>query len=257
MKLKLLVLATIAVFAAAPILVHKFWVKKDDFPPKLKEAFQWVLDHFISTSLLLLIASGSLFMFAKDRNNWPKVLVGVVASVAIVLYQTDNLGIVPGTETLNQNATSIHNRAKSAMDTEPWVMYGVAILFLLASLYLIQQIYLRPEVLGKKFGGGPDDEEEDDSPIDIEDIDYDNEEELANEEDPANEEDSANEEDFDYNMEQKYGGRKGRAYGGGDENVDDYGMDVEEDQNSDREERDLLNTVSGANESFDRIRAMG
>lgn len=227
--LNVIVLLTIALFAAAPFLVHTFWVKKDNMPPAVKTVLQWSLDHFISLSLLLLILSGSLFLLAKDRGNWPKVLVGLLACVAIVLYQTDNLGFVPGNQTLDQNAQAVHDRAKSAMKTEPWVMYLVAALFLLASLYLIRKIYLRPEVFGKTFGGADDEDYEEQY-----EQDEDSEQDEDDEEAPI--------EYGDMDLEESYGGDA---------------TEVADGMDSEYEERALLDTVSDANASMEYIRTMG
>lgn len=242
-KVNAIVLGTIALFSVTPFLVHKFWVKKDDLPQPVKEVLQWILDHFISTSLLLLVLSGSLFLYAKDPGNWPKVLAGLLLAVAIVLYQTGNLGFVPNSAVFNQNAQSVHDRAKAAMQTEPWVMWTVAGLFLLASLYLIRKIYLRPEVLGKRFvGGDPDDygyeEDEEDEERDLE-------ESMGYGVDAA----TGSPDD----VEDTYGGRYRRGGASfGETGVMDHGF-----PDSESDERAILDTIGGANHSFEDIRGMG
>lgn len=169
MLFEVVTIVLVAGILIAPALLYQHVSQaKDATPSKVKDIGRWVLDHFISMSILLLVLSISLYMYARDRN-WVKLGLGLFICVVIVLYQAGQLGFIPGSDKLNSGASSVHTAVAEAGTKLPsWGMYILIAVFLAVSLFLIRKIFMRRVMLGGMLlAGGEYDDDDFDSDVEV------------------------------------------------------------------------------------------
>lgn len=223
----------VAAILAAPAVLYKYVLKdKSNVPDGVKNVGRWLMDNFISTSLLLLVFSATLYMYGRNRNM-VALGFGLVVCVLIVTYQAGYLGI----EKLNEKAAAASvGVAQAGTKLAPWQMYLLSGVFVLVSVYLIRKIFMRRVMLGGVLLGGNElaEDEEDDAPVPLSEIDY---EDMDGGMSPAEREDVQDD-----------------IYEGGNpsENLDEL------DNFSEDEERELMSAaIGGANKTFnDQIKRL-